>query len=228
MSDLATATATAAAAAAPSLVSKLALLGTLPLLAAFGVMFHRAQARGALGGAISKAKAYWLPFAIWMWFVVAPAVGFDAMFRGVVDEGAGRALLAFGLFMWLRGVVEMLMLYVTKNWIPPIGITHDVLCIVLLLALGGYGVAHLDMSTATEMTWWSYALVALLVVTLVVEIHHAYSFFVAVKGLTKGDDGIWFADEHQERFRKINRNTFRWNVVFSLLVGAFVARWVLE
>lgn len=210
-----------------SLWGKLAIIGAVPLLVAFGVMFHRAQARGALGGAISKSKAYWLPFAIWMWFVVSPAVGIDAVMRGVVDEGAGRALMAFGLFMWLRGTVEMVMLYVTKNWVPPIGITHDVLCIVLLLGLGGYGFAQVDIATASQLTLCAYALVAVMIASLVVEIHHAYSFFVAVQGLTKGDDGIWFADEHQERFRKINQNTFRWNVVFSLLVGAFVARWLI-
>lgn len=207
--------------------SKLAIIGVVPLLVAFGVMFHRAQARGALGGAISKSKAYWLPFAIWMWFVVSPAVGFEAVLRGVVDEGAGRALLSFGLFMWLRGAVEMVMLYVTKNWVPPIGITHDVLCILLLLGVGGYGLSQLDIASATELTWWAYGLVAVMTASLVVEIHHAYSFFVAVQGLTKGDDGIWFADEHQERFRKINQNTFRWNVVFTLLVGACVVRWVI-
>jgi hypothetical protein len=210
-----------------SLWSKLAMIGALPLLVAFGVAFHRAQARGALGGAISKAKAYWLPFAIWMWFVVSPAVGFDVVLRGVADEGAGRALLAFGLFMWLRGAVEMVMLYVTKNWVPPIGITHDVLCILVLLGMGGYGLTQLDFTTASELTWSIYALLAVMIATLIVEIHHAYAFFVAVQGLTKGEDGIWFADEHQERFRKINRNTFRWNVIFTLLVGAFVVRWVL-
>jgi hypothetical protein len=210
----------------PALFGKVAMIATVPLLVAFGFMFHRAQARGALGGAISKAKAYWLPFAIWMWFVVSPAVGFDAVMRGVVDDGVGRALMAFGVFMWIRGTAEMVMLYVTKNWIPPIGITHDVLCILLLAAVGGYGLAQLDVATASELTWCAYGLCAVMIASLVVEIHHAYAFYVAVQGLTKGDDGIWFADEHQARFRKINRNTFRWNVVFSLLVGAFVVRWV--
>lgn len=208
---------------APSLVSKLAMVGTIPLFVAFGVLFHRAQKRGALGGAISRAKAYWLPFAIWFWFVVAPAAGFD----GAGDAGAARALAAFGAFMWLRGVVEMVMLYVTKNWRPPIGITHDALCIVLLAALGALGLARSDDLTAlSALSWWSYGLVAVAVASLVVEIHHAYSFFVAVKGMTTGEDGIWFADEHQERFKRINRNTFFWNCVFTLLVGAFVLRWV--
>ena len=210
-----------------SLWSKLAMIGAVPLLVAFGVNFHRAQARGALGGAISKAKAYWLPFAIWMWFVVSPAVGIEALARGVVDEGAGRALMAFGAFMWLRGTVEMVMLYVTKNWIPPIGITHDVLCIFLLLGVSGHGLTQLDFATASALTWLAYALCAVMIASLVVEIHHAYSFYVAVQGLTKGEDGIWFADEHQARFKQINRNTFRWNVVFSVLVGLFVVHWVI-
>ena len=31
-------------------------------------------------------------------------------------------------------------------------------------------------------------------------------------GLTTGEDGIWFADEAQARFRRINRITFACNV----------------
>lgn len=209
----------------PSLIAKLALVAAIAPLAAYGVRFHKRQKCGALGGRISRAKAYWLPFAIWFWFVVCPAVGFDA----VVHEGARRALLGFGVFMWLRGAAEMVMLYVTKNWRPPIGITHDALCALLVLVLAAPGLAELASGTDTvrELDVWAYGLCGVVLVSLAVEMHHAYSFFVAARGLTTGDDGIWFADDEQERFRKINRTTLVWNVVLTLAVGAFVARYLL-
>lgn len=208
------------------MIAKLVLvLAVLPLVA-FGVRFHKVQSSGALGGRISRAKAYWLPFAIWFWFVVCPVVGFDA----AVHEGARRALLLFGLFMWLRGAVEMVMLYVTKNWRPPMGITHDVLCALLVLVLAAQGMQQLvsdGLANAHGLDVWAYGLCVVVLVSLAVEIHHAHSFFVAVRGMTTGDDGIWFADDEEERFRKINRTTLVWNVVLTAAVGAFVLRYLL-
>ena len=210
----------------PSLIAKLVMLVAIVPLVAFGVRFHAKQKRGALGGRISRAKAYWLPFAIYFWFVVCPAVGFDA----VVHEGAARALMAFGVFMWVRGAAEMVMLYVTKNWRPPMGITHDALCVVLILGLSVRGldqIAAAGLSSINELDVWAYGLCAVALVSLAVEMHHAHSFFVAARGATTGDDGIWFADDEEERFRKINRTTFVWNIILSLAVGAFVVRYVL-
>jgi hypothetical protein len=197
------------------------LLGTVPVMAAFGVRFHRRQNGGALGGAISGAKAYWLSFAIWFWFVVCPTVAFD----GVVAPPLALALGAYGVFMWIRGAAEMFMLYVTKNWRPPIGIGHDVLCILLVAGLLAMNATAL-MALSRPIDLWALGLCLTVLVSLVVEIHHAYSFFHAVKGMTTGDDGVWFADDHNAVFRKINRNTFRWNVILSVVVGAFVLRYV--
>jgi hypothetical protein len=191
-------------------------------LAAFGVRFHKRQNSGALGGAMSRAKAYWLPFAIWFWFVVCPVVAFD----DVVAASLRTALGAFGVFMWMRGAAEMVMLYATKNWRPPIGITHDACCIVVVLAILLWNAGAVAAAVAArDVDRWALGLCVAVVVSLVVEMHHAYSFFVAVRGRTTGEEGVWFADDEQERFRQINRNTFRWNVVLTVVVVAFRARY---
>lgn len=211
---------------APGWIAKGAIVLAIVPLALFGVRFHAKQKEGALGGRISRAKAYWLPFAIWFWFVVCPAVGFD----GVVHEGARNALVAFGVFMWLRGAAEMVMLYVTKNWRPPMGITHDALCALLVLGLATRGlvdVAAVGFDTLRALDLWAYGLCAVVLVSLAVEIHHAHSFFVAARGMTTGDDGIWFADDEEERFREINRNTLVWNVILTIAVSSFVIRYLL-
>ena len=209
------------------LIAAAFILGAIPFLAAFGVRFRRRQNAGALGGAISKAKAYWLPFAIWFWFVVCPVVAFD----GVVAFPLRCALGAFGVSMWMRGAAEMVMLYVTKNWRPPIGIAHDVACIALVGAvLAFFGLDLMTLRPGLDL--WAVGLVVAVVVSLLVEIHHAWSFFEAVKlspgGRTTGEDGVWFADDEQERFRRINQNTFRWNIILSLAVTAFVVRYLWE
>ncbi len=188
------------------------------LLARFGVGFYRRQNSGALGGKISRAKAYWLPFALWFWFVLCPVV---AASPGVAPVWR-LALGGFGAFMWLRGAVELVMLYVTKNWRPPLGIGHDILCIALLV---GVPVVHHDMLVNLDaLNLWVGALLVLAIASLCVEIHHAWSFYVAVRGMTTGDDGVWFADELDARFARINRTTLRFNVVFTIALVAFVVR----
>jgi hypothetical protein len=202
-----------------SLQAALAILASAAaVLAWFGARFFDAQSRGALGGRISRAKAYWLPFAVFFWFVVCPvAAALDVLARPL-----SLALFWFSAFMWLRGAAEMVMLYVTKSWRPPYGISHDALCIVLIVSVLGW--QHEALSSLSAFDAWGVALVALLLVSLGVEIHHAWSFFVAVGGRTMGEAGVWFADDVDERFRKINRNTFRWNVMLSAGLAVILAR----
>lgn len=218
----------------PALIAQgLVLVASMPAMAAFGVRFYRRQNSGALGGAMSKAKAYWLSFAIWFWFILCPVVAVG----DVVAQPLRLVLGAFALSMWIRGVAEMVMLYVTKSWRPPLGIGHDVLSILLVVALlvarGGEigrlvdGVPVADAAAILpSIDAWALALCATVLVSLVVEIHHARSFHHAVQGRTTGDDGVWFADEEQEHFKQINRNTFFWNIVLSCAVLAFVVRYL--
>jgi hypothetical protein len=100
-----------------------------------------------------------------------------------------------------------------------------VACILLLLGvLGANGRTLLALDSPADA--WALGVCALVLVSLAVEIHHAWSFFHAVQGRTTGQDGIWFADDEAEHFRAINRNTRRWNWVLGVGVGLFVARYV--
>jgi hypothetical protein len=56
----------------------------------------------------------------------------------------------------------------------------------------------------------------------VVEVLYATLFFQAVEGATTGEDGIWFADEEQARFRRINRITLACNVPLYVALGALL------
>jgi hypothetical protein len=194
----------------------LALLGVFVLLA---VLFQRTQNRkGATGGRISPPKVAWLFYAVFLWFIVCPLVALDA----TVSPAAGRVLGLFGASMWVRGVAELYMLYVSRNWRPPYGIGHDGLCIILVLGALGWHRAHwLGPLSPTES--WALALVGLVLVSLVIEIAYAALFFHAVRGATTGADGIWFADEEQERFRRINRLTLTFNVPMYGALAALLA-----
>jgi hypothetical protein len=194
----------------------LVLLGVFVLL---GVLFQRRQNRqGSRGGRISPPKVAWLFYAVYFWFIVCPAVALDP----AVPSAARQVLGLFGASMWIRGVAEMYMLYVSKSWRPPYGIGHDVLCI--LLVLGGLGWHHAHWTGSLSGTdLWALALVGLVLVSLVIEIVYAALFFHAVEGATTGEEGVWFADEEQARFRRINRLTFTFNVPMYGALAALLA-----
>lgn len=185
-----------------------------------GLRFRAKQnaGHGARGGKISNPKVLWLFFAIWFWFVECAVLAFEpalpVSYRLIVG--------AHALSMWVRGAAEMFMLHVTKNWRPPIGITHDALCIATIVGLAVW--AGPELTQLGGWSWWAPALVLMLVFSLVVELLYAALFFKAVEGKTTGDDGIWFADAESERFKRINRITFACNtpqVLFQLgLLGA--------
>lgn len=171
-----------------------------------------------MGGKISNPKLLWLFFAIWFWLFECAVLAFEPS----LPAGYRIILGVHAASMWLRGIVEMVMLYVTRNWRPPIGITHDVLCIVTVLVLA----VALPLPLDSAWGLFAPALVFMLLFSLGVEVLYAALFFQAVEGKTTGEKGIWFASEDEARFKRINRITTAFNVpqaVFQLffLAAAF-------
>ena len=190
-----------------------ALLGLSVLL---GFLFWRKQnVQRSRGGRISPPKLAWLFYAIFLWFLLCPLVALDS----AVHPDLRGVLGAFSACMWVRGVAELYMLYVSFNWKPPYGIGHDVLCILLVLGgLSWYQVHRTGPLSPRDV--WALSLVALVLVSLFVELLYATLFFQAVEGHTTGEDGIWFADEEQARFRRINRLTLACNIpLYASLAG---------
>jgi len=202
-----------------SLASRLGLLGSLGACVVAALWFRSKQNRAhAMGGKISNPKLLWLFFAIWFWLFECAVLAFEP----ALPWGYRVILGVHAASMWLRGVVEMVMLYVTRNWRPPIGISHDVLCIVTVLGLAVALPLPLDSSWGLLAP----ALVGMLLFSLGVEVLYAALFFQAVEGKTTGEKGIWFASEDEARFRRINRITTAFNapqLAFQLvlLVAAF-------
>ena len=195
----------------------------IPLLvgvcALFGTLLRRRQnVQSALGGRISRPKLAWVMYAVFLWFLLCPLVALEPTLHPDLKWVLG----GFGAFMWLRGAVELYMLYVSRNWRPPYGITHDVLSLVLLLGgVGGYLLRRAQPSSPLDQ--WALGLLALVAVSLCIEVMYAALFFHAVEGHTMGEDGIWFADAEQERFRRINRITLACNIPLYATLSVLLA-----
>lgn len=171
----------------------------------------------AMGGPISPAKSYWLGFAIFAWFFLPLCF----ILPGEHSRGLEILLATFCGSMWVRGLLEMALLYKWKLWKPPMGIGHDLLCqLVLVVQAIAYwpeivGARGQDLALVAFGLW--------IFVSLCFEIYYAAAFYIAVKGMTTGDDGIWFADE-DPRFRRILAVTRFGNALLSgLLFGILVA-----
>jgi hypothetical protein len=208
-----------------SLLTRLGALASAALVATLVQRFARGQNRphAKLGGRISRPKQLWLGFTVYAWFCLCPLLALEGALHPVL-----RTLLGvFALSMWIRGIAELVMLYVTRNWRPPYGIAHDLSCIALLV--GGL-LMERDALAALEapLDHWGLALVRALLVSLVLETYYAYAFFHLVEGRTTGEDGVWFADEEDPRYRRINRITTAGNVVLYGFLAAFlVALWLI-
>lgn len=85
--------------------------------------FHKKQnsTRPWTGGPISVPKSMWLAYTVSCWFLL-PLVFFAGGFIG--DEL--RVFYVFHLLSWwIRGPLELVMIYKWFNWTPRYGIAHD-------------------------------------------------------------------------------------------------------
>ncbi|MEZ4247267.1 MAG: hypothetical protein R3B99_03395 [Polyangiales bacterium] len=159
---------------------RFALLALVLIVSAIGLSFYLRQNRArALGGKISRAKAAWLTFAVLFWLGVCPLLAFEPSLplRWRVVLGV------FGAQFWLRGLVELWMLYVTKSWRPPHGIAHDLFSLILVVTIAvGFGPVMLDAPNLVGL-----GATTLVVLSLMAETYYAWVFFGLVEGKTTGD-----------------------------------------
>lgn len=106
--------------------------GVVGVLLAAAAAFYVLQNGGYLpGGQISPIKLAWLACAILFWFLLPGLLLLDGRMSGP----ARRACAVLLVGMILRGLIELFMMYVTGNWHPWMGISHDVLMLVLMSAV---------------------------------------------------------------------------------------------
>ena len=111
---------------------RLTLLFGLLALALLALAFRHGQnVGGRIGGPISWPKLAWLTYALAAWYLVA--LGF---WRS--DQVAPARRRAYGWHLasfTARGLIELWLIYVAVAWIPPYGITHDLLDIALITVM---------------------------------------------------------------------------------------------
>jgi hypothetical protein len=163
------------------------------------IWFHKRQnTKGWTGGPISWPKAFWLWHAIFSWYLV-PLVW---VFFPDLDSRLRTVLILHLVSWWIRGPIELLMIYKYFNWTPLYGITHD-LVHILILVIGLIWALPQWNSGASVTDLFVEVFVVITIIMTMFEISFAY-LFLKVRG--QKDHKIYYAsDEPQWRF--INRLT---------------------
>ncbi len=188
--------------------ARMFLVVSLALVCVWAATFYRRQKQPQrLGGRISLAKLVWLVYAVFVWFILCPLLATAER----VGQPLRVVLASFAVCMWSRGVIELYMLYVAKNWWPPLGIAHDLLS--LLLVAGVCLTYRAEMTALTHpFDHWVLGLVGCVVVSLGLEAFYASVFHRAVEGQTTGDHGLWFVTKDDARWAWINQLTAVCNI----------------
>jgi hypothetical protein len=177
------------------------------------LLYKRQNTANRLGGPISLSKALWLYWTVSIWFFVLPPLLYYWHWIPAIKY----PLFFLTCSMWLRGVAELYMLFVSKNWIPPYGMGHDVFTFAGMLALFLW---HADSLRA--VSYGSLLFVITLMISLLVETYYAYAFYKLVQAKTKGQEGLWYAHAEDPLFQRILQLTRRWNWFFYLATLVFL------
>ncbi len=100
----------------------IAIFSIFPILiASIGLFFKRRQNKGVtVGGNISTPKALWLSYTVGSWFFLPILFLFWP-----IDQGVKYVIIFHLSSFWIRGVLELFMIYKWYNWSPIHGISHD-------------------------------------------------------------------------------------------------------
>ena len=156
--------------------------------------FYKKQNQGSfVGGAISIPKALWLFYAIFFWFFL-PLI----YLSHPALDGTLKVILALHtLIWWIRGPLELAMIYKWFNWSPRYGIIHDVLHAgVLFIALLG----TVKIWPESPSNWMLFVFLGFTIISLLFEATFA-ALFLNIRG--SADHKIYYADD-SEKWRFVN------------------------
>lgn len=152
-----------------------------------------------IGGKMALCKLFWLDYTLITWFFL-PVYFYYRNFNGEAFD----ILFVLSTSMWIRGLIELFMLYVTKNWTPPLGIAHNIITILLVISAMYFTVLHSKVHLIFSLS---------LLLSLLLETYYAYAFYKIVKDQTKGDKAIWFASKENPQFAKVLKVTTIGNIL---------------
>jgi hypothetical protein len=187
----------------------------IALLLLSGVLFHVLQNRlNLIGGAIALAKLLWLGLAILLWLGLPLLLALD----GRLSPWLRYAFAFLFVSMAARGIIELWMLYVSKNWSPNYGIAHDLLCMAGLLLCLGLAWQAGEINRHPRMALHG------LITTLLFIPEIYFAWYMRRNFHTKGGDAIYFVPD-EAKHRRVLRITASVDMMLLLYLPVFLYYW---
>lgn len=181
-----------------------------------GWLYYLRQNRNPhMGGEISIPKTFWLFFALYCYYILPLLFLLEEPFNAFWSP----ILMSILLINYSRFVVQGLAMYVSKNWLPIHGMIWNISAVIIIMVVSLW---HLDFEEPLLNTHGYLVFLLLYLILLLTDTYYAHTFKGIVGKCTTGDRPVWFASERDPRFTKINRITFRNNILFSMVFISMV------
>ncbi|MEN3296956.1 MAG: hypothetical protein V7642_6209 [Burkholderiales bacterium] len=172
---------------------------------------------GIIGGEIAFSKLIWLSYAITFWISLPLLISLDP--RTPAPLG-----VCFRYVLWmmlLRGAIEVVMLYITKNWSPIYGIFHDVVCMVGMLVLLVPSLPRQKSPDRPSGILWLHGFVT--AVLFLPEMYFAW--YMHTHFNTKGAQAVYFVPDALEHHRVLLL-TGTVDIILTIYLPIFLVRWL--
>jgi len=186
-----------------TILSKIALI-IWPLVVTTLATFYRKKQSSPnpwTGGPISWPKAFWLSYTIQSWFFLP----FFYLIPSYVPSFLKIIIVFHLLSWWIRGVLELFMIYKWMNWSPRYGISHDVLHIIGLTALVTYFRHDIPTVAFGSQGFVVMTYIFLLFLTTTAEITFAM-LFLKLRTIQEQMENVYFASD-DPKWIFVNRYT---------------------
>jgi hypothetical protein len=187
----------------------------------FAFYFRRKQNENTengkwVGGAISWPKCFWLGYAIGSWFFIP----FIFVLDPETPAPLKAVLVGHLVSWWVRGPLELVMIYRWFNWTPIYGISHDAFHSLFLFAGTAFATSQIGFEALlTKQAFWPLLYLMSLNFAMSSEMVFA-ALFIMARGETTSASKIYFASD-EGIYRLINRLTAS---VCFLLYG----HWIIQ
>lgn len=167
-------------------------------------MFHRKQnsSKAWTGGPISWPKSFWLSYTVLTWFILP----FLFLLHPETPSFLKIYFIAHLISWWIRGPLELIMIYKWFCWTPRYGIGHDLFHISLCLSIL---LSHIQefkgLLQAPLFAQWGGIFSLMILFTTVAEILFAV-LFLKFRSSHEAKENVYFASK-DPKWKLINRVT---------------------
>jgi hypothetical protein len=164
-----------------------------------------------IGGEIALSKSFWLSYTLLSWFVLPLLF----LYHTNLSINFRMIMGALTCSMWIRGIIELIMMFRFKGWKPIYGIIHDIFTIILIMSF----FVTSPINIKFELVYFIG-----ISLSLVLETYYAYIFYRHVGEKTQGDKAVWFANKTDPKFKQVLQITTIGNWVLFINLFIFLVK----